>query len=61
MPSGLNYTALGTWSVGRQGQVMVFENVGASWLPFRPWRQIKASEARHGGKVSNEAIWTNNP
>ena len=35
-PSGLNYTALGTWSVGRQGQVMVFENVGASWLPFRP-------------------------
>ena len=60
-PSGLNYTALGTWSVGRQGQVMVFENVGASWLPFRPWRQIKASEARHGGKVSNEAIWTSNP
>ena len=59
--SGLDYAALGAWSAGRQGQVMVFENVGAAWLPFRPWRQIKASEARHGGKVSDEAIWTNHP
>jgi hypothetical protein len=38
---------------------MVCENVGATWLPFRPWRDIKGSEVKHGGKVSHEAIWTN--
>ena len=39
------------------GQVIVCENVGADWLPFQPWRDIKASDARHGGKVSREAFW----
>lgn len=55
----LDYAHLGEWCKQRQGQVIVCENVGATWLPFRPWRDIKASEAKHGGKVSHEAIWTN--
>ena len=45
-------------SASWRGQVIVCESVGASWLPFRPWRDIKASEAKHGGKISREAIWT---
>jgi hypothetical protein len=56
---GIDYASLGMWCAARQGQVMVCENVGAAWLPFRPWRDIKASAAKHGGKVSHEAIWTN--
>jgi len=50
---------LGRWCRERTGQVMVCENVGASWLPFQPFRKIKANASRHGGKVSDEAIWTN--
>jgi hypothetical protein len=56
---GIDYATLGAWCATRQGQVMVCENVGATWLPFRHWRDIKGSEAKHGGKVSREAIWTN--
>lgn len=39
-----------------QSQVIVCENEGADWLPFRPWRKIKANNAT---QVSREAIWTN--
>lgn len=53
----LDYAALGRWCRARRGQVVVCENVGADWLPFRPFIDIKASEARHGGKVSREAIY----
>ena len=53
----LNYEVLGEWCRSRRGQVIVCENVGASWLPFVPWRDIKASESKQCGKVSREAIW----
>ena len=55
--SEIDYGRLAQWCSGWPGQVLVCENVGASWLPFRPWRDIKASEAKHGGKVSREALW----
>lgn len=32
---GLNYRKLAKWCMEREGQVMVCENEGASWLPFR--------------------------
>jgi hypothetical protein len=51
---GIDYAALGAWCATRQGQVIVCENVGAAWLPFRPWREIRGSR-----KASHEAIWTN--
>ena len=57
----LDCASLGEWCCSRKGQVMVCENEGADWMPFRPFRAIKASEARHGGKVSREAVWTNDP
>jgi len=55
----LDFAALGAWCRTRRGQVTVCENVGADWLPFRHFLDIKASEAKHGGKVSREAIWMN--
>jgi hypothetical protein len=52
-----NFDALGAWCQTRNGQVLVCENVGATWLPFQPFMDIKANEGRHGGKVSHEALW----
>lgn len=39
------------------GQVIVCENEGATWLPFRPFAAIK-SMPRPSGGISREAIWT---
>jgi len=55
--SDVDYGQLAQWCGMWPGQVIVCENVGADWLPFQPWRDIKASDARHGGKVSREAFW----
>ena len=52
---------LGAWAVQRRGQVIACENVGATWLPFQPWRTVKANESRTGGKKSEEAIWFGGP
>lgn len=55
--SSVDYADLADFCQERSGQTIVCENVGASWLPFKPWRNIKANNTRHGGKVSREAIW----
>lgn len=57
--SRLDYAALGSWCRTRTGQVLVCEQVGADWLPFVPWRETKANEAKSGGKISREALWQN--
>jgi hypothetical protein len=53
----VDYDHLATWSTSRSGQVIVCENVGASWLPFCPFHHAKALEGKHGGRVSSEAVW----
>lgn len=35
----IDYEALGTWCEQRQGQVIVCEHEGATWLPFEPLRR----------------------
>jgi hypothetical protein len=55
--SDVDYDALAPWARRRQGQVIVCENEGATWLPFQPFRKTKANESRHGHKVSAEAVW----
>jgi hypothetical protein len=55
----IDYAHLGDWCRSRSGQVIVCENAGANWLPFRPFRTIKGLEGRRGGKKSVEVIWTN--
>jgi hypothetical protein len=54
-----SFDALGAWCRERRGLVMVCENAGANWLPFRPLAAIKANESKHGGKRSQEVIWLN--
>lgn len=54
-----DFKKLGDWCRERKGQVMVCENVGATWLPFAPFLNIKANESKRGGKVSREALWVN--
>jgi hypothetical protein len=54
----IDYARLGAWCRTLRGQVMVCENEGADWLPFSPFRTIKASPAKHGGKKSAEVLWT---
>lgn len=51
----VSYEALGVWCRHRQGQVMVCENAGATWLPFEPLASTKSC----GRKRSVEALWTN--
>ena len=52
------HAALGDWCRTRPGQVIACENDGATWLPFRHFRNITANN-HPGGKEnkSAEAIW----
>lgn len=53
--SKIDYAALALWCRGLQGQAIVCENDGATWLPFRPLASVKTSRA---ASRSAEAIWT---
>lgn len=44
---------LGEWCMSLPGHVIACEQVGATWLPFRPLASIKSSKGR-----SDEAWWT---
>jgi hypothetical protein len=50
---GIDYAHLGAWCRERFGQVIVCENLGATWLPFGPFRVVRGL-----GKISTEAVWT---
>jgi len=54
---GLDYERLGQWCRTRKGQVLVCENDGADWLPFRTFGTFKANEGRSGGKRTVEVLW----
>jgi site-specific DNA-adenine methylase len=53
----IDFTRLGEWCQSRHGQVLVCENVGATWLPFKHFRNVKSNESRNGKSVSHEALW----
>lgn len=57
--SDLDYVSLGSWCRGLPGQVIVCENEGADWLPFKPFKKIKAMSRPNGKSFSAEVIWTN--
>jgi len=50
----INYNHLAKWCQKRKGQVIVCENAGARWLPFR--KLLKNTGQR---KMTTEVIWTN--
>lgn len=49
----VDYGALGAWCRARPGQVIACEQVGATWLPFRPFRQVRSM----GRARFDEAMW----
>jgi hypothetical protein len=53
LPAGA-YAEISSWCRARRGQVIVCENAGAAWLPFRTFKDAAAMKGR-----SLEAIWTN--
>ncbi len=58
----IDYAALGEWCRTRNGQVVVCEGEGASWLPFQPHVRARTQSVRSDGeKYTEESIWTNMP
>lgn len=55
--SAIDFQALGEWCKTRRGQVMVCEQLGASWLPFRPLVEIQTTASMPSRRT--EVIWTN--
>ena len=53
--AAIDYRALGGWCLDRSGQVIVCENEGATWLPFKPFATFKAGL---NGSGSKEVIYT---
>jgi hypothetical protein len=51
----VDYEFLGFWCKQRAGQVIVCENEGAAWLPFRSFGEFKT--VREGKSI--EVVWTN--
>lgn len=54
----IDFVALGEWCKERDGQVMVCENDGATWLDFRHFQDQKAMSGVGRSGVSKEVIWT---
>ena len=54
---GFSFSDVATFARTRQGQVVVCENMKATWLPFRPLADHKGVT----NKITVEAIWTNEP
>lgn len=50
-----SFEALGRWCQSRDGQIMVCENQGADWLPFKTFRDVKSAFAQ--GTPGKEVIW----
>ena len=55
----VDYGALGEWCRTRSGQVIVCEQSGADWLPFREHGTFTTTNGTSGKSVSREVIWTN--
>jgi hypothetical protein len=54
--ASVDYLHLGAWCSSRHGQVIVCENEGATWLPFQPFRTLKAGVNNTSGG-SREVVW----
>jgi hypothetical protein len=54
----IDFASLGDWCATRQGQVIVCENAGARWLPFRDFATFRA--VRRPGRTTRsvEVVWT---
>lgn len=53
----IDFERLSQWCRGRRGQVIVCENEGADWLPFKLLDTVKTTRA---GRRSREVVWLGN-
>lgn len=53
----IDYRLLGEWCKTRDGQVIVCEAQGATWLDFAPFTKAAANRSKHGKKVSFEVVY----
>lgn len=51
----LNFKDLAEWCKSRNGQIIVCENTKATWMDFKPMKQIQGA----GNTDTTEAIWSN--
>jgi site-specific DNA-adenine methylase len=54
-PAYVDYDHLADWCKSRRGQVIVCENSGAKWLPFK---ELTTTKTTRTGRRSSEAVWT---
>ena len=54
-----DFDALGRWCETRRGLVMVCENDGADWLPFRPLAAFRSNRDAGSERRSKEVLWLN--
>ena len=55
--SSIDFEALGEWVKSRRGLTIACEQEGAAWLPFAPFRSVKANESKNGAKRSAEVVY----
>lgn len=53
----VDFPALAQWCRTREGQVLVCENDGADWLPFKPLVKAKATAGARRSGYSKESLW----
>jgi len=53
----IDYNVLGKWCVERNGQIIVCEQDGADWLPFKPFKEIKTTCGKNRTAASKEVIY----
>ncbi len=55
----IDFIHLAEWCRSLPGAVDVCENVGATWLPFKPLYEVVSTRGRRSGAYSQEAVWRN--
>ncbi len=54
----VDFPALGAWCQTRRGRVIVCEQEGADWLPFRPFGHVKPTAGANRSGRNVEVVWT---
>lgn len=57
--SQIDFEKLGDWCQSRRGQVIVCEQDGATWLPFRPLRRWTTATGGESDRL--EVVWSRTP
>lgn len=55
--AGIHFAALGAWCQTRRGRAIVCEQMGAKWLPFEPFGEVKPATGKHRTGRNAEAVW----